>query len=197
MATTVARTKNKVRVLAAALVTVVGATLVSVGATWRLTGNLLLSVARFNFNFAVLPNRKALVAGGSPVAARRTAELYNPATGRWSAAAMMHDEHGSSSSLSNSDPAVVLSSNPWRFKARPDACAPNCGKVMVAGNSPNGTVELYTPTCPSSLPRPHHQLSCVRDGGGPPARGGAPGTPGEQGPPEWVGRPEGADDPRR
>ncbi|MDQ3973077.1 MAG: hypothetical protein M3276_01835 [Actinomycetota bacterium] len=163
--------------------------------TWSLTGNLLLPTARFNFNFAVLPNGKALVAGGAtfpPASRPLSAELFNPATGQWTAAAEMNDEHGSSSSLANSDRAVVLSSNPWRFEARPGGCAPNCGKVLVAGNSPTGTVELYTPTCPLTLPRPPQQLSCVRDGPGN-GRSGAPGTPGEPGPPEWLGTPGAAD----
>ena len=163
--------------------------------TWTRTGSLGLVTARFNYNYAVLPNGKALVAGGAtfpPASRPLTAEVFNPATGLWAPAGMMNDEHGSSSSLSNSQQAVVLSSSPWKLELKPEACAPNCGKALVAGNSPTGTVELYTSSCPSSLPRPPQQSWCVADGGAP-GRPGAPGTPGETGPPEWTGAEEGAD----
>ncbi len=131
--------------------------------TWSLTGSLALPT-RFNFNYAVLPNGKALIAGGAtfpPAGRTRTAELYDPVSRQWTSAAEMHGEHGSSGSLSNSDQAVVLSSSPWRLEFRPNRCAPNCGKVLVAGNNPEGWAELYTPTCPSSMPRPPQQLRCV------------------------------------
>ncbi|MFP5376552.1 MAG: hypothetical protein ACLGIO_07210, partial [Acidimicrobiia bacterium] len=159
--------------------------------TWTRAGDMLLAANnRFNFTFAELPNGRALVAGGwtnPPSAAdRRTAEVFDRATGRWASAGLMHGEHGSSSSLGNTERAVVLSSDPWRFEARPEACAPNCGKVLVAGNNPDGLVELYTPSCPTRLPRPPQQLSCVRDDGTG-GRGGAPGTPGTRGRPDWVG----------
>lgn len=169
--------------------------------TWSLTGAIPLPPGanrRFNHAFAVLPNGKALVAGGAtfpPSAITRNADLYDPATGRWVSAGDTHVAHGSSSSLSNARPAVVLGSSPWRFEARPEACAPNCGKVLVAGDNPTGAVELYTPSCPSVLPRPPQQLWCVRDGGPAAGRPGAPGTPGEAGPPEWLGSEASADRP--
>lgn len=170
--------------------------------TWSLTGDIPVPPGanrRFNHAFAVLPNGKALVAGGAtfpPSAITRNADLYDPATRTWVSAGDMHQAHGSSSSLSNSHPAVVLGSNPWRFEARPEACAPNCGKALVAGDNPTGAVELYTPSCPSVLPRPPQQLWCVRDGGPASGRPGAPGTPGEPGPPEWLGSEASADRPR-
>lgn len=156
---------------------------------WTATGNLALPT-RFNFNYAVLPNGKALVAGGAtfpPAGRTRTAELYDPRSGLWGPASDMNDEHGSSSSLANSSEAVVLSSNPFTFEAHPGACGANCGKVLVAGNSPTGSVELYTPTCPTTPPPPRPQrLACVGDGrpgranpGGPPGRPTDPGRPDE------------------
>ena len=119
---------------------------------WTRTGDMLLAAGtRFNFTFAELPDGKALVAGGwtnpASLADRRTAEVFDPATGQWSSAGRMHGEHGSSSSLGNSDRAVVLSSNPWRFEARPEACAPNCGKVLTSPTLPTN------PFCSATSPR--------------------------------------------
>ena len=90
----------------------------------------------------------------------KTAEVFNPATNTWSAAAPMNDFHGASSSLANSDRVPVLSANPYTFEWLPTACSPHCGEVLVAGNNPRGTVELYTPTCPPRTTSA--QLRCQR-----------------------------------
>lgn len=117
--------------------------------TWTLTGNVAMA-ARFNYYFAVLPDGQALIAGGQVpgVGITTSAELYDPATGTWSPAADMNEPHGSSSSLSFTQQAVVISSDPFSFEARPQVCGDNCGKVLVAGNSTTGSVELYTPEAP-------------------------------------------------
>ena len=131
--------------------------------TWSFSGTMSLPT-RFNFSYVVMPNGKALVAGGAtfPPASRPTsAEVYDPATGSWSSAGAMSSEHGSSSSLANSDQAVVLSSNPWSLAYAPNVCGGNCGKVLVVGNSPTGATELYTPTCPAVVPDPPQQQKCV------------------------------------
>lgn len=141
--------------------------------TWSLTGNL--SANRFNFSYAVLPNGKALVAGGiSSGVALRSAELYDPATGQWTRAADMNDSHGSSSSLANSDLAVVLSSNPTTLEYAPDVCGDNCGKVLVAGNNATGSAELYTPACGAGLPLTACPPHCTVTG-----VGNIAGTPGD------------------
>ncbi|HWH36003.1 MAG TPA: kelch repeat-containing protein [Acidimicrobiales bacterium] len=114
--------------------------------TWTLTGNVA-AARRFNFFFTVLPDGRALIAGGQVPGEGVTtsAELYDPASGEWSPAASMTEAHGSGSSLSFTQEAVLLSSSPTAFEARPQACGDNCGKVLVAGNSVTGSVELYTP----------------------------------------------------
>lgn len=144
--------------------------------TWTLTGNM--AGKRFNYDFAVLPNGKALVAGGgfAGQGPSATAELYDPAARQWSSAGEMPAVHGSTSSLSSTQPAVMLSSSPWTFEARPQACAPNCGKVLVVGDNPTGAVSLYTPTCPTTFPRPPQQLAC--DGGRRPPPGKPASTSG-------------------
>jgi hypothetical protein len=133
--------------------------------TWSLTAGTMGLPQRFNFSYAVLPNGKALVAGGAtfpPASRPLSAELYDPATQQWSSAGTMSSEHGSSSSLANSDPAIVLSSSPWKLEDHPKRCGDSCGKVLVAGNSPTGAAELYTPTCPDRVGRNLKNLQCVR-----------------------------------
>ncbi len=120
--------------------------------TWTYTGPMVREPNRFNHNYAVMPNGKAFVAGGItyppfPVQLTRSAEVYDPATNQWTSAGDMHATHGSTSGMSNSDEAVVLSANPWTFQFGA-ACGANCGKVLVAGNNPAGAAELYTPTAP-------------------------------------------------
>jgi N-acetylneuraminic acid mutarotase len=63
--------------------------------SWTTTGNLI--TPRFNHSATLLPNGKVLIAGGARVFGRgcsllddaERAELFDPATGRWSAAANM------------------------------------------------------------------------------------------------------------
>lgn len=113
--------------------------------TWSLTGEL--STNRFNFFYTVLPDGRALIAGGAVPfeGVIASAEIYDPATGQWSPADDMNEPHGSSTSLSNSSEAIVLSSDPWTFEADPAVCGDNCGKVLVAGYSATGSAELYDP----------------------------------------------------
>jgi Ca2+-binding RTX toxin-like protein len=101
---------------------------------------------RFNFAYAVLPNGKALVASGQIPATglTRNTDEYDPLTNNWTAQGLMNDTHATSSSLSNSYEAVVLSASPTSYVADPYVCGRNCGKVLVAGYSATGTSELYT-----------------------------------------------------
>ena len=133
--------------------------------TWSLSAGRMGLPQRFNFSYAVLPNGKALVAGGAtnpPPSRPTSAELYDPATQQWTSAGDMSSEHGSSSSLANSDEAIVLSSSPWKVEDQPKMCGSRCGKVLIAGNSPTGAADLYTPTCPPNLGRNLRNLQCVR-----------------------------------
>ena len=121
--------------------------------TWELTNGQPLLPGRFNFQQAVLPNGQALMAGGfgGPAGSEsvtQTAEVYDPATGTWLSAGTMTHQHGTSSSLTNTHNAVVLSANPWTFEFGA-ACGTNCGKVLVLGDSLTDPVaDLYTPTAP-------------------------------------------------
>jgi hypothetical protein len=94
--------------------------------TWTVTGSL--RVARAGSPATLLPNGKVLVAGGSQsggsLQPSASAELYDPATGRWTlTGAMKHARIGSSSR------ATLL---------------PN-GKVLVAFGDSSGNSELYDP----------------------------------------------------
>jgi hypothetical protein len=127
---------------------------------WSLSAGRI-AIARFNFGYAVLPNGKALVAGGqSPTTpfGPSSSEVYDPATQQWSSAGTLTSPHVSTSSLSNSDQAVVLSSSPWEMASDPRGCGGSCGKVLVAGHSPTGAADLYTPSCPTVVPQ---HLRCV------------------------------------
>ena len=114
--------------------------------TWTRTGDVA-TASRFNYFYTVLPDGRALIAGGAVPSQGvvDTAEIYDPATGTWSPADDMNEPHGSSSSLSNSQQAVVLSSEPWTFEADSAVCGTNCGKVLVVGNSVTGSAELFDP----------------------------------------------------
>ncbi len=120
--------------------------------TWSATGKLK-SFGRFNFYSALLPNGKFLLAGGGNGGS--TAEVYDPATGQWSSAGRMSISHGTGSSNSNSQDAVVLSSDPSAFASDPAVCGGNCGKVLVTGNSDDKSTDLYTPAVePGPDPNP-------------------------------------------
>ncbi len=133
--------------------------------TWQLTPGRPLVPGRFNFQQAVLPNGKALMAGGwgGPSGGERlqlSAEVYNPASGTWESAGTMTHLHATSSSLANTQDAVVLSANPERFEFGA-ACGRNCGKVLVVGdNLTDPVADLYTPTPPV----PTSKDDCKGDG---------------------------------
>ena len=112
---------------------------------WSFAAPLTTTGNRFNYAYTVMANGKVLVASGiaAGVAVRNTDE-YDPATNTWTPQAPMNDTHASSSSLANSYRAIVLSASPTSYVADPYVCGRNCGKVLVAGNSPTGTSELYT-----------------------------------------------------
>ncbi len=112
---------------------------------WTLAAPLTTTGNRFNYAYTVMPNGKVLVASGVAAgAAVRNTDEYDPASNTWAAQGLMNDSHASSSSLSNSYRAVVLSASPTSYVADPYVCGRNCGKVLVAGNSATGTSELYT-----------------------------------------------------
>jgi hypothetical protein len=105
--------------------------------TWTATGSLTTAQDRFAHSATLLPNGKVLVAGGWSFLnggnAIASAELYNPATGTWTAT-------GSLTAARSFHPAMLLSN----------------GKVLVAagtssGNNPPGpssclaSAELYDP----------------------------------------------------
>ena len=115
--------------------------------TWNRVGNVIES-ARFNFFFSELPNGRGLIAGGQVPATglSRSAEVYDPATQAWRSAGLMSTPHGSSSSLSNSYEAVLISSNPFTFEANRAVCGNLCGWVLVAGGN-TAAVDLYIPAC--------------------------------------------------
>lgn len=133
--------------------------------TWQLTVGKPLLPGRFNFQQAVLPNGRALVAGGfgGPAGAEaptRSAEVYDPASRTWASAGTMTHQHGTSSSLANTHNAVVLSADPrtFRFGA---ACGANCGKVLVLGdNLADPVADLYI----STAPVPTQKDQCVNGG---------------------------------
>jgi len=114
--------------------------------TWTRVGNV--AQARFNFFFTGLPNGRALIAGGQvPPSLTRTSEVYDPTTGTWRSGGTMPSTHGSSSSLSNSYKAVLISSNPFTLETNHAVCASLCGVVLVAGGNTTGASDLYVPAC--------------------------------------------------
>jgi len=126
--------------------------------TWKPTGSM--QGPRWGHSAVLLPSKKVLVAGGatvrsgSSVKALRSAELYDPGTGKWTAAADMTDAR-------SGHPAVVLGN----------------GRVLVCGGTaPIGRdeetalafCELYdegqdawTPTGSMLAPRARHQATPV------------------------------------
>ena len=114
--------------------------------SWSLGPPLFSSQGRFNFAYAVLPNGQVLIASGQIPATglSRSSDIYDPATNQWLPGGQMNDVHATSSSLSNSYEAVVISASPTSYVADPYVCGRNCGKVLVAGYNQTGTSELYT-----------------------------------------------------
>lgn len=128
---------------------------------WTLTGTVA-EARRFNFRFVVLPDGQAMIAGGTiPFAGPSdTTEIYDPATGQWHSGGQMPAVHGSTSSLSRTDEAVLLGV-PRSPKAKSTACGPHCGKVLIVGNNPDGAVSLYTPVCPTTMPPESQHTTCT------------------------------------
>tara|TARA_Y100000590_G_scaffold187023_1_gene213086 strand:+ start:761 stop:1894 length:1134 start_codon:yes stop_codon:yes gene_type:complete len=103
-----------------------------------------MSTPRWGHSATVLNDGKLLVVGGQERLSGRvaTAEIYDPASNTWSAAANMIDPRGKKHS------AVLLSD----------------GKVMVMGDSETGTVEIYDPasntwTATGSLNKPRNSIT--------------------------------------
>ena len=111
--------------------------------TWTLLPDRLEGAARNNHDTAVLPDGRALLAGGGR--GGLTAELFEPGDGTWRSAGLLNRSRGSGHPQTGSYQTVVLSSDPTRFAADRAVCGEDCGKVLVAGNSDNRTAELYTP----------------------------------------------------
>ncbi|HVL31371.1 MAG TPA: kelch repeat-containing protein, partial [Solirubrobacteraceae bacterium] len=108
--------------------------------SWTTTGPML-GFGRFNQHQTLLPNGKVFVAGGGNGGA--TAELYNPQTNAWESAGLLTVARGSSSSNSNSQTAVVLSSSTTSFASDRAVCGADCGKVLLAGDTDDRLTELY------------------------------------------------------
>lgn len=128
---------------------------------WTHTGTVA-EARRFNFRYQVLPDGTAMIAGGTvpPAGPTNTTEIYDPATGQWHSGGDMPAVHGSSSSLSKTDEAILLGV-PRSPNARSTACGPHCGKVLIVGNNPDGAVSLYTPVCPTRMPSPSQRSTCA------------------------------------
>lgn len=140
---------------------------------WSPAGTM--TVGRVGHTATLLPDGKVLVAGGCtdvprggpgcfPANEVSSAELYDPASRRWSPARPMALPH-----LTHT--ATLLSATPT---AR---CGPNCGKVLVLGAGfENGRfreddAELYdpgsgtwAPTAATAVPRAGHTATLLADG---------------------------------
>jgi hypothetical protein len=118
---------------------------------WAPAGNVLLS-GRFNFYFATLPDGRVLMAGGQVpnVGIQTSAELWEGGT--WTSLPPMVNQHGNSSSLGNSERAIVLSGSPDTYVTDSTKCGNRCGAVLVIGNNPTGAVDLFIPNCTASSP---------------------------------------------
>ena len=125
---------------------------------WTSTGSM--TIARFNHTATLLSNGKVLVAGGScsytSCTALASAELYNPATGKWTLTGSMH--------VARENHTATLLAN---------------GKVLVAGGDDGNTpfdmaiasAELYDPsigtwtlTGSMHVARFHHSAVKLADG---------------------------------
>ncbi|MGH9280010.1 MAG: Kelch repeat-containing protein [Acidimicrobiales bacterium] len=118
---------------------------------WTLSGNVV-AAGRFNFSFTTLPDGRVLMAGGQVpgTGISKTAELW--ASGAWTPLPDMANPHGNSSSLGNSEKAIVLSGNPDTYVTDSSKCGNRCGAVLVIGNHAAGAVDLFVPSCTASSP---------------------------------------------
>lgn len=120
--------------------------------TWTFADNIDFPFSRFNFHYGVLPNGKALVAGGQFFAGQanqgiiRDSHIYDPATNDWTNTAPLNDPHGTPGGVSNSERMVILSASPHSYVADPAVCGRHCGKAFVVGQSTNGSTELFNAT---------------------------------------------------
>jgi hypothetical protein len=118
--------------------------------TWTLAGDINFPFSRFNFWYGVMPNGKAVVAGGQhfqgPGAEGivRNSHIFDPATNVWTDTAETNEPHGTPGGQQNSQPMVMLSASPTSYVADPAVCGRHCGKAMIAGDSLSGSTELFT-----------------------------------------------------
>ena len=116
-----ARRRFVLPALAVAALSVVAAPAAHAANGWRPTGSL--GSARADHTATLLPDGKVLVAGGrnsEPLTAPlASSEVYDPATGRWTALAPM---------------GVARSGHTATWLAAP-GCSPHCGKVLVVGGA--------------------------------------------------------------
>jgi hypothetical protein len=150
---------------------------------WTQTGRM--GQARYYHTAARLPNGKVLVAGGASRrnyhfrgGALNSAELYDPATGRWSWAPFMPEVQTGIDSdegpvrVFDTLPGVTLPTGPWA------ACAANCGKVLVVRSdlqSGPGDRSLSGAGLRSLLFSPTPEVSALSPASGP-VSGGTPVT---------------------
>ncbi len=100
---------------------------------WSMTGSM--ATARVYFGMALLPNGKVLVVGGCTgqnangcTGVTAAAEIYDPATGRWSATDSLHAARGAFSTTTLSNGQILVA-----------------GGINAAGN-PINSAEIYDPT---------------------------------------------------
>lgn len=143
--------------------------------TWTATDGLV--APRWNHSAALLPDGTVLVAGGSTVRSGRTttalrsAERYNPTTGKWTAARDMTDARTGHTAVSLADGTVLV-----------------CGGVAPVGAADDPALafcELYDPQANRWAPtgsllrgRRHHQATRLSGGTVLITGGTAPGSPG-------------------
>lgn len=100
-----------------------------------------VSINRFNFFWAVVPDGRLLVAGGSSSAMSTSSEIYDPANPSkgWKNAGRMLSAHGGFGTFGNSSEASVLTGTK-------EQCGENCGKVLIFGdNRASRLAQLYNP----------------------------------------------------
>ncbi|MDQ4134319.1 MAG: hypothetical protein M3179_14220 [Actinomycetota bacterium] len=118
--------------------------------SWSFAGDINFPFSRFNFWYGVLPNGKAVVAGGQHFVGPgnegivRNSHIFDPTTNQWTDTGSMNEPHGTPGGIQNSQPMVILSASPTSYVADPAVCGRHCGKALVAGDSLTGSSELFT-----------------------------------------------------